>query len=95
MPFKLFHFSYNTDDWKVLISKEEVVFARTSPEQKLIIVKVSENLSCVLSLLTILILSPLFLFSNSLIFISLLSTDLYFFSTLHHYFLVLTYYGII
>ena len=27
------------DDWKVLISKQEIVFARTSPEQKLIIVK--------------------------------------------------------
>ena len=28
------------DDWKILISKQEIVFARTSPEQKLIIVKV-------------------------------------------------------
>ena len=27
------------DDWKVLVSKQEIVFARTSPEQKLIIVK--------------------------------------------------------
>ena len=27
------------DDWKVLIGKQEIVFARTSPEQKLIIVK--------------------------------------------------------
>lgn len=27
------------DDWKVLVSKKEIVFARTSPEQKLIIVK--------------------------------------------------------
>jgi len=26
-------------DWKVLVSKQEIVFARTSPEQKLIIVK--------------------------------------------------------
>ena len=31
------------DDWKVLISKQEIVFARTSPEQKLIIVKVSKD----------------------------------------------------
>ena len=30
------------DDWKVLISKQEIVFARTSPEQKLIIVKVKK-----------------------------------------------------
>ena len=27
------------DDWKVLISKPEIVFARTSPENKLTIVK--------------------------------------------------------
>eukprot|EP01034_Spumella_vulgaris_P024505 gene24505-30859_t len=27
------------DDWKVLVSKQEIVFARTSPEQKLTIVK--------------------------------------------------------
>ena len=27
------------DDWKVVLSKSEIVFARTSPEQKLIIVK--------------------------------------------------------
>lgn len=27
------------DDWKILVSKQEIVFARTSPEQKLIIVK--------------------------------------------------------
>ena len=27
------------EDWKVLLAKKEVVFARTSPEQKLIIVK--------------------------------------------------------
>lgn len=27
------------DDWKELVSKKEIVFARTSPEQKLIIVK--------------------------------------------------------
>lgn len=27
------------DDWKILVSKKEIVFARTSPEQKLIIVK--------------------------------------------------------
>jgi sodium/potassium-transporting ATPase subunit alpha len=27
------------DDWKVLVSKKEIVFARTSPEQKLTIVK--------------------------------------------------------
>lgn len=27
------------EDWKVLVSKKEIVFARTSPEQKLIIVK--------------------------------------------------------
>jgi hypothetical protein len=26
------------DDWKVLVSKQEIVFARTSPEQKLTIV---------------------------------------------------------
>ena len=27
------------DDWKILVAKKEIVFARTSPEQKLIIVK--------------------------------------------------------
>jgi sodium/potassium-transporting ATPase subunit alpha len=27
------------DDWKIVLSKKEIVFARTSPEQKLIIVK--------------------------------------------------------
>ena len=27
------------EDWKVVLSKKEIVFARTSPEQKLIIVK--------------------------------------------------------
>lgn len=27
------------DDWKLLVSKKEIVFARTSPEQKLTIVK--------------------------------------------------------
>jgi sodium/potassium-transporting ATPase subunit alpha len=27
------------DDWKILVSKQEIVFARTSPEQKLIIVR--------------------------------------------------------
>lgn len=27
------------DDWKVLLSKQEIVFARTSPEQKLKIVQ--------------------------------------------------------
>lgn len=27
------------DDWRILVSKKEIVFARTSPEQKLIIVK--------------------------------------------------------
>ncbi len=27
------------DDWKMLVSKKEIVFARTSPEQKLTIVK--------------------------------------------------------
>lgn len=31
--------SMTEDDWKVLVSKQEIVFARTSPEQKLIIVK--------------------------------------------------------
>lgn len=31
--------SMSEDDWKVLVSKQEIVFARTSPEQKLTIVK--------------------------------------------------------
>ncbi len=31
------------DDWKVLVSKQEIVFARTSPEQKLTIVKEFTN----------------------------------------------------
>ena len=29
----------NEEDWKILVSKKEIVFARTSPEQKLIIVQ--------------------------------------------------------
>jgi sodium/potassium-transporting ATPase subunit alpha len=31
--------SMTEDDWKMLVSKKEIVFARTSPEQKLTIVK--------------------------------------------------------
>ena len=29
----------NGDDWDLLLTKEQIVFARTSPEQKLVIVK--------------------------------------------------------
>jgi sodium/potassium-transporting ATPase subunit alpha len=35
--------SMTEDDWKILVSKKEIVFARTSPEQKLIIVKEFTN----------------------------------------------------
>jgi hypothetical protein len=49
-------YSIILDDWKILISKEEIVFARTSPEQKLTIVKVREG--CICDLLLRIVIDP-------------------------------------
>ena len=37
----------NENDWKVLLSKKEIVFARTSPEQKLVIVQEFTKAGCI------------------------------------------------